>query len=81
MGARRQAREAAKGTDTPAIKSAVEELEQASHAFAKVLYERGAAAGAGGEGAEAGGDAGGPSAQAGGKPDDDVIEGEFEVKK
>ena len=75
-----KARETAKGSDTAAIKSAVEELEQASHAFAKVLYERGGAAGAGAEGAEAG-DAGGASAQAGGKPDDDVIEGEFEVKK
>jgi molecular chaperone DnaK len=75
-----KARETAKGSDSAAIKSAVEELEQASHAFAKVLYERGGAAGAGAEGAEAG-DAGGASPQASGKGDDDVIEGEFEVKK
>ncbi|MCE9527775.1 MAG: molecular chaperone DnaK [Planctomycetales bacterium] len=69
-------REVAKGTDVAAIKSAVENLEAASHAFSKVLYEKGAAA-AGATGAEAAGD--GASAQA--KPDDDVIEGEFEVKK
>jgi molecular chaperone DnaK len=70
-------REVAKGTDVAAIKSAVENLEAASHAFSKVLYEKGAA-GAGAPGAEAaGGDGASPQA----KPDDDVIEGEFEVKK
>src|SRR6478672_3227678 len=34
-------REQAKGTDTQAIKSAIEQLEAASHAFSKVLYEKG----------------------------------------
>src|SRR5438477_2363131 len=45
-------REKAKGTDTQAMKSAIEQLEAASHAFSKVLYEKGAAAAgaAGGEG-------------------------------
>jgi molecular chaperone DnaK len=73
-------REKAKGTDTQAIKSAIEQLEAASHAFSKVLYERGGAgAAAGGPEAAA---AGGPGPEAAGqKPDDDVIEGEFEVKK
>ena len=72
-----KAREVAKTTDVAAIKSAVDNLEAASHAFSKVLYEKGTA-GAGPTGAEStGGD--GASAQA--KPDDDVIEGEFEVKK
>jgi molecular chaperone DnaK len=71
-------REKAKGTDAAAMKSAIEQLEAASHAFSKVLYERGGAGGAGGDA--------GPSAPAAGqssekKPDDDVIEGEFEVKK
>lgn len=66
-------REVAKGDDVQAIKSAVEQLEAASHAFSKVLYEKGGAAGA---------DAGAAAPEAsGGKPDDDVIEGEFEVKK
>ncbi len=67
-------REVAKGDDVQAIKSAVEQLEAASHAFSKVLYEKGGAAGA-----EAG--AGAPEAAAGKSGDDDVIEGEFEVKK
>ena len=71
-------REAAKGSDVAAIKSAVEQLEAASHAFSKVLYEKGAAGAAGG--AEAGGGAGEPKAEQK-KGDDDVIEGEFEVKK
>jgi molecular chaperone DnaK len=70
-------REVAKGTDVAAIKSAVENLEAASHAFSKVLYDKGTAA-AGPAGAETtGGEGASPQA----KPDDDVIEGEFEVKK
>jgi len=76
-------REKAKGTDTQAIKSAVEQLEAASHAFSKVLYEKGAAGQAAGTSNDV--DTG-PAAGAGShttqkKPDDDVIEGEFEVKK
>jgi molecular chaperone DnaK len=76
-------REKAKGTDAPAIKSAIEQLEAASHAFSKVLYEKGAAAGAAGTSNDI--DTG-PAAGAGShttqpKGDDDVIEGEFEVKK
>src|SRR5438552_850130 len=76
-------REKAKGTDTQAIKSAIEQLEAASHAFSKVLYEKGAPAGAAGTSNDI--DTG-PAAGAGShttqkKPDDDVIEGEFEVKK
>jgi molecular chaperone DnaK len=67
-------REKAKGTDTQAIKSAIEQLEAASHAFSKVLYEKGAAGSA--EAGEA--PTGGDGAK---KPEDDVIEGEFEVKK
>jgi molecular chaperone DnaK len=67
-------REKAKGTDVQAIKSAIEQLEAASHAFSKVLYERGASA----TSATTSEAAAGASAA---KPDDDVIEGEFEVKK
>src|SRR5262249_50106065 len=69
-------REKAKGTDIAAIKSAIEQLEAASHAFTKMLYEKSGAAG-GGEG-DAGPGAGPQSPK---KGDDDVIEGEFEVKK
>ncbi len=72
-------REAIKGDNADTIKSAISELEQASHAFSKQLYEAAqaqAAAGAAGaapEGAAAGAD--------GKKPEDEAIDAEFEVKK
>jgi molecular chaperone DnaK len=64
-------RESAKGNDVQAIKSAVNDLEQAQQAFSKVLYERSQGAPTGGgapEGAATGGD-------------EDTIDAEFEVKK
>ncbi|MEQ8788156.1 MAG: molecular chaperone DnaK [Pirellulaceae bacterium] len=63
-------RETAKGEDAAAIKSAISDLEQASHAFSKTLYEKGES----GTGPEAGGEA--PSGGSG----DDAIDAEFEVK-
>lgn len=72
-------REAAKGDDIGKIRSALQELEQASHAMSKVLYEQ---SGAGAQGfdpaaaAAAGGAA--PGGEQGG--DDDVVDAEFEVK-
>jgi len=72
-------REAAKGDNAEAIKSALGQLEAASHAFSKSLYERAAAGAQAGAGARDGAEAkpaGGPS---GG--DDDTIDAEFEVKK
>ncbi len=76
-------REKAKGTDTQAIKSAIEQLEAASHAFSKVLYEKGGAGQAAGTSndIDTGPAAGAGSHATQSKPDDDVIEGEFEVKK
>jgi len=71
-----KAREAAKGDNVEAIKSAIGELEHASHAMSKVLYEAGKAPG-GEAGAQPGGEA--PEAKSGG--DDDAIDAEFEVKK
>ncbi len=72
-----KAREAAKGSDVDAIKSAITELEHASHAMSKVLYEAGKQPGAG---AAPGGEA--PSGEAGKSGgDDDAIDAEFEVKK
>lgn len=68
-------REAAQGEDADAIKSAVSELETASHAMSEAMYK--AAAEAGGNvddqtvGATAGTDSG----------DDDAIDAEFEVKE
>ena len=74
-------REAAKSDDIERIKSAVRELEQASHALSKTLYERaGAQAGAAAQAAASGAGptaAGGSSASGG---DDDTIDAEFEVK-
>jgi len=69
-----KAREAAKSENVDAIKAATAELEQASHALSKVLYES-QQAGAGGAGA-------GASADGGKKPgDDEVVDAEFEVKE
>jgi molecular chaperone DnaK len=68
-------REAAKGEDADKIKSAIGELEAASHAMSEALYKNaaGAAPGAAGaDGAAAGGEAS--------TPDDDAIDAEFEVK-
>lgn len=70
-------KEAMKGTDADALKSAVSQLEQASHAFSKTLYEKaaGSAAGAGPQP--------GASAQDNSSSDsknDDTIDAEFEVK-
>ena len=68
-----KAREAAKGENVDAIKSAISELEHAAHAVSKVLYESAAAKQPAGAGEQ----------PAGGKPggsDDDAIDAEFEVK-
>ncbi len=70
-------REAAKGEDTQRIRNAVSDLEQASHAFSKALYEK-AQSGAGPE--AAGPQAAGPEAAGGSSGDEDAIDAEFEVK-
>jgi molecular chaperone DnaK len=68
-------REAAKAEDADAIQSAIGELEQASHALSKTLYETQQAAGAGAAGAD------GSAAPEGKAPgDDEVVDAEFEVK-
>jgi molecular chaperone DnaK len=73
-------REAAKGGNAEAIKAALTELEQASHALSKVLYEAGTA-GSQAAGAAPGDDGPPPGgASAGGGEDDDVIDAEFDVK-
>jgi molecular chaperone DnaK len=69
-------RAAAKGDNLDAIKSAVHELEQASHALSKALYAKATAQTGPGPGAAPGAPGGGP---AGG--DDDTIDADFEVKK
>jgi molecular chaperone DnaK len=69
-------REAAKGDDAPRIKSAISELEAASHAMSEAMYKAAAAGGA------AGAAPGEDGAQAGTSqsPDDEAIDAEFEVK-
>jgi molecular chaperone DnaK len=81
-------REAAKGTDAEALKAAVHELEQASHALSRTLYA--AAGGQGGAAGAAPGGPDGPQAAPGGQTagstsggqggDDEAIDAEFEVK-
>ena len=72
-----KAREAAKSDDPQTIKSAIEELEQASHAFSKTLYEATSAAEGGPEATAGTAETAGSTAGAG---DDDVVDAEFEVK-
>jgi molecular chaperone DnaK len=64
-------REVAKGDDVQAIKSAISDLEQASHALSKTLYQSQARAGAAP-----------PESDGGAKPagEEDAIDAEFEVK-
>ncbi len=62
----KKVRDAITSGETESIKSATSELEQASHAFSKTLYEKASAA-----------SAGGPTPAAG---EDDAIDAEFEVK-
>ncbi|TWU01569.1 molecular chaperone DnaK [Neorhodopirellula pilleata] len=67
-------KKASEGEDLAAIKSASDELDAASQAFSKVLYEKSEAAG----GADAEGKAAGAAK---GGDDDDAIDAEFEVKE
>jgi molecular chaperone DnaK len=67
----KRTREVAKGDDVQAIKSAISDLEQASHALSKTLYQ-----------SQAGPGAAPPGADGGAKPagEEDAIDAEFEVK-
>ena len=68
-------RDKAKGDDTAAIKLALDELQQASHALSKHLYERAAG------GAQAAGASAKPGDGSKKKGEDEVIDAEFEVKE
>jgi molecular chaperone DnaK len=69
----KRTREVAQGDDVPAIKSAISDLEQASHALSKTLYQSQARAGAAPPGTDG---AGGDAKPAG---EEDAIDAEFEV--
>ncbi|MBN1851401.1 MAG: molecular chaperone DnaK [Pirellulales bacterium] len=71
-------RERAKGDDAAAIKSAIGELEAASHAMSEALYKS-AVGGSGGKHEEATADVG--AGAEGSSSDDDTIDAEFEVKE
>jgi len=76
-------REAAKSENPETIKAALAELEAASHAFSKSLYEAAGAArsaAAGPPPGAAGATAGTTGGSASGGGDDDAIDAEFEVK-
>ena len=73
----KRTREACTTEDGEKIKSALNDLEQTSHAMSKALYEAAAAAQAGG--AQAGAPGAGPSNPSGGS-EDSPIDAEFEVK-
>jgi molecular chaperone DnaK len=68
-------REVAKGEDPAAIKAAISELEAASHAMSKTLYEAGAKTG------PAAGAAPGDNGSKGAAGEDETIDAEFEVKE
>jgi molecular chaperone DnaK len=68
----KKTRDTAKTDNADAIKSAIGELEQASHALSKTLYEAQQPAGAA---------AGGSAAPESKGPDDEVVDAEFEVKE
>ena len=68
-------KEASKGEDVAEITSAVKELEAASHALSKVMYE---SAGAGADPAAAAAGAGDNGAEE--SAEDDAVDAEFEVK-
>jgi molecular chaperone DnaK len=70
-------KEAMEGTDAQAMKTRTDELMRASHKLAEAMY---AQAGAAGAGAGAGAGAAGAEAQAQ-KPEEDVVEAEFEEVK
>lgn len=69
-------KKAAEGEDLDAIKQAVQELEQASHALSKMMYESAQSAG---EGADANASSNGTD-ESTDSSDDDAIDAEFEVK-
>jgi len=72
-------REAAKGDNAEAIKAALNELEQASHALSRTLYER-AGAQPQAAGAQPGAGEAAPETDQAGGGDEDAIDAEFEVK-
>ncbi|MBI4794096.1 MAG: Hsp70 family protein, partial [Deltaproteobacteria bacterium] len=77
-------KKAMEGNDTDTIKAATEELTQASHKLAEIMYSqasKGHPGGDAGGGAAGGGGTAGAGAGAGKKDDDDVVDADFEEVK
>jgi molecular chaperone DnaK len=77
-----KARTALQGTDTEAIKSAMEELQQAGYKLAEIAYSQQGVAGAGAAGAgfdPAAAAAAAAAQQGAGQQDDGTIEADYEV--
>ncbi|MBI4963792.1 MAG: molecular chaperone DnaK [Desulfomonile tiedjei] len=73
---------AMEGSDTEEIKRTLEELQQASHKLAEAMYQQAAGAEGAGPGAGAAGAGAGPGGpQASAKPDEDVVDAEYEEVK
>ena len=70
---------AMEGSDASALRSAMEELQQASHKLAEAMYQQTAGATGAGPGHEGGPHAGATGSSA--KPDDDVVDADFEEVK
>jgi molecular chaperone DnaK len=75
----KKTRDVAKGSDIDALKSALSELEQASHAVSKAMYDSASRAGAAGAAGPSPGSA--PTGAGEGKPEEEAIDAEFEVKE
>ncbi len=76
------AKSAMEGSDAGSIKSATEDLQQASHKLAEAMYQHAAGAtGQPGAGPEQPFGGGGPGQSAGGKRDEDVVDADFEEVK
>ena len=74
---------AMEGSDADAIKAAVDELQTASHKLAEAMYQQAAGGAEGGPGAAAGGAGAGHAGGAGtsARPDEDVVDADFEEVK
>lgn len=70
---------AMEGSDAAALRSAMEELQQASHKLAEAMYQQTAGPAGAGPGQEGGPHAGATGSSA--KPDDDVVDADFEEVK
>jgi len=80
-GAISKTKTAMEGSDAQAIKSAVEELQQASHKLAEAMYQQASTSAGPGADAGPGFDQSSGQSHSGAKQDDDVVDADFEEVK